>query len=63
MKIKKTVVLAHYIVYCFKISTGNQFLQCRIQISALLSLASLIEPASLIAKRVDSPKSKMELQT
>ncbi len=58
---KNTWVLVHFIVYCFHFTTGDQSLQYFIQISTLLSLASFILPASLIAKRVDQQKSKMEL--
>jgi hypothetical protein len=51
--------LVNYIVYCFKISTGNQCFQYCIQMTTLLSLVSFIKPASLIAKCVDQQKSKI----
>jgi hypothetical protein len=35
------MVLAHYIVYCFNLSIGNQCLQCCIQILTLLSAGLL----------------------
>ncbi len=63
MKIENNLFLVHFNVYCFKISTGNSCLQYCIQISTLLSLASFIQPASLIAKRVDQQKSIIELGT
>jgi hypothetical protein len=58
---ENNLVLAHFIVYCFHFTSGNQCLQYRIQISAFLSLATFILPASLFAKRVDQQKSMMEL--
>jgi hypothetical protein len=53
----KQFFLIQYIVYCFDFSTGNQCFQQHIQISALLSLGSFIEPGSL---KVEQQKSKME---
>jgi hypothetical protein len=44
MRIKKQLVLVHYVVYCFKISTGNQCLQYCIQISTHLSLCLTGQP-------------------
>jgi hypothetical protein len=63
MKKRNTLVLVHFIVYCFHFTRGKQCLQYCIQISTPLSLTSFILLASLIAKRVDQQKSKMELQT
>jgi len=58
---ENNLLLIHFIVYCFNFTTGNQCLEYCIQISTLLSLASFILLASLIAKNVDQQKSKMEL--
>jgi hypothetical protein len=61
MKKRDTLVLVHFIVYCFHFTRGNQCLQYFIQITTPLSLASFIQLASLNAKRVDQQKTKMEL--
>ena len=47
---ENTLILVHFIVYCFHFTRGNQCLQYCIQISTILSLACLI------AKRVDEQK-------
>ncbi len=54
---RKHLVLVHF----FNFIRGNHCLQYYIQILTLLSLASFILPASLIAEIVDQWKSKMEL--
>jgi hypothetical protein len=59
----KKLFLVHFIVYCFNFSSGHQCFQYSIQISTFLSLASNIQLANLIAKRVDQQNSKIELET
>ncbi len=62
--IKQIVLfLVHYMVYSFNFSTGNQYLQYCIRISTPVSLASFVQPTSLIAKSADQQKSQMELET
>ncbi len=58
MRKRNSLVLVHFIVYCFHFTRGNQCLQCCIQISIPLSLASFILTGQPYCKKSRSAKVK-----